>query len=86
MIRIFVPRVDEFMSMVDSVSGRDDVSTRPFGDDYVLIETLGPITFNRRALKMKPAVWYGLFTGGLSGKIAYFGRDEVTVVPTNYPD
>ena len=32
---------------------------------------------------MKPAVWYGIFTGGLDGKIAEFGRDEVRVVGTN---
>ncbi len=31
---------------------------------------------------MKPAVWYGLFTGGMNGEIAEFGREEVRVVGT----
>ena len=32
---------------------------------------------------MKPAVWYGIFTGGLDGEIVDFGRDEVRVTGTN---
>jgi hypothetical protein len=36
-------------------------------------------------MQMKPAVWYGLFTGGVNGEIAEFGRDHVRVVGTNKP-
>ncbi|WP_369796451.1 hypothetical protein [Cupriavidus sp. amp6] len=40
-----------------------------------------PLEFGRRALGLKPAVWYGLFTGGLDGKIERFDRDIVRIVP-----
>jgi hypothetical protein len=36
-------------------------------------------------MKMKPALWYGIFTGGLNGEIKAFGRDEVTIIGTNKP-
>jgi len=34
-------------------------------------------------MKMKPAVWYGIFTGGINGEIAEFGREEVRAIGTN---
>jgi hypothetical protein len=43
------------------------------------------IVLNRKAMNMKPAVWYGLFTGGMNGEIVEFGREEVRVVGTNRP-
>ena len=43
------------------------------------------IVLNRKDMKMKPAVWYGLFTGGVNGEIAEFGRDTVRVIGTNRP-
>jgi hypothetical protein len=52
---------------------------------YYRIESSAEIVFNRKAMKMKPAVWYGLFTGGLNGEIAEFGREEVRVIGTNKP-
>ena len=41
--------------------------------------------FDRKAMEMKPAVWYGIFTGGLTGEIAEWGRDHVRVIGTNRP-
>ncbi len=50
-------------------------------DGYDLIEAEGPVEFQRKALGLKPAVWYGLFTGGVRGRIEVFDRDRVVVAP-----
>ena len=43
------------------------------------------IVLNRHEMRLKPAVWYELFTGGLNGEITEFGRDKVRVIGTNRP-
>ena len=53
--------------------------------EYAVIEADSEIIFDRKQMKMKPAVWYGIFTGGLEGEIADFGRDQVRVIGTNRP-
>jgi len=52
---------------------------------YYKITATGEVTFNRKEMQMKPALWFGMFTGGLNGEIKSFGRDEVTVIGTNTP-
>ncbi len=51
--------------------------------EYQLIESDEPIEFRRKELGLKPAVWYGLFTGGLRGRIEVFDRDRVRIVPAD---
>ena len=79
-VRIYVPKVDEFAAIVRDAAGRDDCRVAAI-DGYDLIEADRPIEFQRKALGLKPAVWYGLFTGGLRGRIEEFGRDRVRIAP-----
>jgi catechol 2,3-dioxygenase-like lactoylglutathione lyase family enzyme len=79
-VRIFVPRVDEFASLVDDAARRPDCRVEQ-GPDYTVIEADAPVEFRRKTLGLKPAVWYGLFTGGLQGTIETFDRDVVRIVP-----
>ena len=83
MVAVYVPKVAEFSTMIDV--SRDQVGVRVinFSEDYHKIESDGDLIFNRKELKMKPAVWYGLFTGGLDGNISHFGRDELRVIGSN---
>jgi len=50
-------------------------------EDYAVIESQSPMEFSRKELGVKPAVWYGLFTGGLQGRITVFDRDRVRIEP-----
>ena len=45
-----------------------------------LIESDEALEFNRKELGLKPAVWYGMFTGGLCGRIDTFDKDRVRIV------
>lgn len=79
-VRLFVPRVEEFAALVRTARERSAcrVSEAP---GYHVIEADEPVEFGRRELGLKPAVWWGLFTGGLHGTIEAFDRDRVRIVP-----
>ena len=79
-VRIYVPVVDEFASIVNDASTRDDCRVVQF-PGYTIIEADQPVEFRRKTLGLKPAVWYGLFTGGLQGTIETFDRDVVRIIP-----
>jgi len=82
-LRIFVLNVPEFASLTAAARSLPACEVVDHGD-YTVITSSEPVEFERRALGLKPAVWYGLFTGGLDGKIDSFGRDTVRVVPRGH--
>ncbi|MDI5983629.1 hypothetical protein QLQ85_02420 [Halomonas sp. M4R5S39] len=85
MIEVHVIDVPEFRPMVETLRGLPAVTITGPVKGYWTISAPDELTFNRRAMKMKPAVWYGIFTGGLNGEIAHWGRDEVRIVGTSRP-
>jgi hypothetical protein len=48
---------------------------------YDRIDAEAPIEFRRSVLGVKPAIWYGLFTGGVHGTIEILDRDLVRIAP-----
>jgi hypothetical protein len=79
-IRIYVLDVPEFAALVAAARAKSNCRVSHPVDGYTLIESTGVLEFRRKELEMKPAVWYGLFTGGLQGRIAQFDRDLVRIV------
>ncbi|ROT46435.1 VOC family protein [Pusillimonas sp. NJUB218] len=80
-VRLPVLNVNEFSSLVDAAKALPGCTVSAINDDYWLIEADQAIEFGRKALGLKPAVWYGLFTGGLGGRITRFDRDTVRIEP-----
>lgn len=85
MIEVYVLDVPEFLPLVETSRGSDEITISGPVKGYWKIQAPTEIRFDRKAMKMKPAVWYGIFTGGLNGEIAEWGRDEVRVIGTNTP-
>ena len=79
-VGIYVPRLEEFSSLVRDAATRPECRITALGG-YDLIEADAALEFTRKSLKLKPAVWYGLFTGGVRGRIEVFDRDKVILVP-----
>lgn len=79
-VRIYVPRVEEFAAMVRDAAGRSECTVVAL-DGYDRIDASGPVEFHRKALRLKPAVWYGLFTGGVHGRIEVLDRERVRIAP-----
>jgi catechol 2,3-dioxygenase-like lactoylglutathione lyase family enzyme len=79
-VRIYVPRVAEFAAIVRDAADREECRVVAL-DGYDRIDASGPVEFRRKVLGLKPAVWYGLFTGGVHGRIEVLDRDRVVIVP-----
>ena len=85
MVVLYVLDVPEFLPIVESARKMPDCAISKSEKGYWKVVSPTEIVLNRREMKMKPAVWYGLFTGGMNGEIAEFGRDTVRVIGTNKP-
>ncbi|MGE4324481.1 MAG: hypothetical protein AB7E21_00035 [Pseudodonghicola sp.] len=85
MPRLYVVDVPEFTPIVEAARRREGYRVTEARKGYWMVETSGPMTFNRKEMQMKPALWYGMFTGGLDGEISAWDRDEVTIIGTNKP-
>lgn len=79
-VRLFVPRVDEFSVLVRAARNNADCRVHT-GGDYDVIEADGPIEFERKVLDLRPALWYGMLTGGVQGRIERYDRDVLRIVP-----
>ncbi len=79
MPRIYVLDVPEFRCLIDDARKRDGYRVAQVGRGYYRIEADRELVFERKALGVKPAVWYGLFTGGLQGRIVQFDRERVRI-------
>ena len=81
-LQIFVPQVEEFSALVRTARERSEcrVASR---EGYDVIEADVPIEFGRKELGLKPAVWWGLFTGALAGTIVHYDRDRVRIAPAS---
>jgi hypothetical protein len=77
---VYVLNVPEFRALIEVASQNPDCRVSEVGLGYSRIDADEVIEFERRALGVKPAVWYGAFTGGIVGRIAEFGRDRVRIV------
>lgn len=83
MVTIFVLDVPEFHPIVECARARGGCEITRYEKGYIKISADAEIVLNRREMKMKPAIWYGLFTGGLIGEIKDWDRDTVRVIGTN---
>ncbi|VVD71765.1 glyoxalase [Pandoraea soli] len=79
-LQLFVLNVPEFAPLTEAARQLPSCRVEAHGD-YTVISSDVPIAFERRALGLKPAVWYGLFTGGLDGRIESYERDIVRIAP-----
>jgi hypothetical protein len=82
-IKVFVPAVPEFAPLVTAASAKPSCKLSAPLPEYQVIESSEPLEFGRKELGLKPAVWYGLFTGGLKGRIEVFDRERVRIVPAD---
>lgn len=79
MATLFVLDVAEFAPVVEAARGQPDCELTGPTQGYHVIRSAAPMSFDRRAMGLKPAVWYGIPTGGLVGRITKFDRDTLTI-------
>ena len=82
---VYVVDVPEFRPVVEAARPKPQCRVGEPIKGYYKIEIDGEVTFNRKEMQMKPAIWYGLFTGGLDGEVKSWDRDQVVIIGTNLP-
>ena len=82
---VFVLDVPEFRPLVDAALQSGVYRTAALDDGYIRIDGNPGLTFNRKALGFKPAVWYGALTGGLAGRIERFDTESLVISPMVQP-
>jgi catechol 2,3-dioxygenase-like lactoylglutathione lyase family enzyme len=81
LVRMFVPNVEEFSVLVEAAREHPGCRVTAPLPDYHVIESDKSLEFRRKELNLNPAVWNGLFTGGLRGRIEALDRDVVRIAP-----
>lgn len=76
---VYVLDVPEFSAIVAAAKNTPGVEVRK-QDIYWCVSAPGELKFSRPGLRMKPAVWWGMFTGGLDGRIAEMTPNFVRIV------
>lgn len=79
-LQIHVPAVEEFAPLLEAARRREGCRVLE-GPVHHVITSDAPLEFGRRELGLKPAVWWGLFTGGVRGTIVTYDREHVRIVP-----
>lgn len=78
---VYVLNVPEFSALVNAAEKNPAYTITEVENGYIRIEGDPGLSFNRKALGFKPAVWYGALTGGMSGKIVQFDMDALVLEP-----
>ena len=76
---IFVPDVTEFAPVL--AAARQVANCRVIApvQGYWRIVAEKELHFNRKAVGLKPALWYSMLSGGYRGRITEYGRDDLRI-------
>jgi len=76
-ITFFLPAVPEFEPVWTYCHRISGVMIHHNFPGFVAVEASSDLVLHRKEIGIKPAIWFGLFTGGLDGYIAQFDSDSV---------
>jgi catechol 2,3-dioxygenase-like lactoylglutathione lyase family enzyme len=76
---IYVLDVPEFSALAEAARGKRGYTVTPSQDGYVRIDGDPDISFRRKELGFKHALWYGALTGGLLGRIERFDMETLII-------
>ena len=79
MVKVYVLDVPEFRPIIEGAR-RAHIGVSGPARGYYVIAGERELMFSRKALGLKPAVWYSSLSGGLEGRIAQFDRDTLRIV------
>lgn len=78
---VYVLNVPEFSPLIDAARHTKGYTATEVANGYVRIQGDPQLSFRRKELGFKPAVWYSALTGGLVGTITQFDMDALVIAP-----
>ncbi|MGQ0698371.1 MAG: hypothetical protein ACT4PZ_09025 [Panacagrimonas sp.] len=76
---VYVPDIPEFGAVVEAARQMEICRVQPPLCGYWRIESDTALSFDRKAMKLGPALWYSLLSGGFCGRILEYGRDQLVI-------
>lgn len=80
---IFVLDVPEFLPLVAAARNTPGCKVSGPTRGYFRLESHPTLSFRRKELGFKPAIWHGALTGGLLGRITHFDNDLLVIDQAN---
>lgn len=78
-VTVFVPDIPEFGAIIEAARLMQNCRVQSPLLGYWRIESDTALTFDRKAMKLGPALWYSMLSGGFRGRILEFGRDRLVI-------
>ncbi|ROT43922.1 VOC family protein [Pusillimonas sp. NJUB218] len=78
-VKVYVLDVDEFRPVVEAARSIPTAQIHTPKNGYWCIEAETELVFHRRSMGFKPAMWWSMLTGGYSGQIVTYTRDELRI-------
>lgn len=78
-VTLFVPDLAEFKPLIDAASDVEVVSVRQPMKGYWRIVADNRISFTRKQLRLRRALWNSALSGGFSGRVVEYTDDVVTI-------
>lgn len=76
---LYVPDTPEFGVIVEAARSIEACRVQPPLHGYWRIESQTKLLFERKPMKLGPALWNSLLSGGFSGEILEYGRDRLVI-------
>lgn len=76
---IFVLDVPEFIALVEVARSQAGLTVTGPRLGYWRICSETTLTFRRKELGFKPAIWHGALTGGIVGRITHFDNEMLSI-------
>lgn len=80
-VRVFVPDLPEFRAVVAAARAMPSCTVREPRHGFWSLESATQLVFERKPMKLGPALWNSLLGGGYCGRILEFGRDRLVIGP-----
>lgn len=78
-VTIFVPDLPDFSPVVEAVRKQADVELIPPKAGYWQLQAPARLSFSRKGLGLRVALWYSMLAGGYCGRMTEYSRDTLTL-------
>jgi hypothetical protein len=79
-VRIFLPDIPEFGVLVKAAEELENCLVEASRHGYWQITAQHELRLERKAMKLGPALWNSLLSGGFEGEIQEYGRDHLVIL------
>ena len=78
-VTIFVPDLPDFSPVIKGVREQSTVNLIPPKAGYWQVQSADRLSFSRKGLGLRVALWYSMLAGGYCGRMVEYSRDTLII-------